>query len=312
MKTKQMIIEDGIQRLGRLKQETILRYADEIDFDQELSLYDVMMEHFSAGDLDDVFVAEVAKDMDEKEADDLFKLVREFQGLCFSNGDPEFWVDSLENTGVADYDLIAYSIFDNFYYLLELTKTGGKEVLEQLSALRAYDDLREEAIVGYLRTTFIDDRLLTNILLDMSNKESFYNIFTDEQKGVLLNYPEGTLYSYKEDVIKITSPLVLGVHIYNTVNLYNQPINMIDEEKPDSLVNTLSKFFEDDDVDFLSEVLTLSDKYRDYIRKGDIHLNIELPKIEFDSESSDIQDAWLSGDEVLGGTYDTPYSGGIK
>ena len=91
MKTKQEIIDEGINRLEKLKQETILRYTDEIDFDQDLSLYDVMINHFVNGDLDDVFDTSVTKGMSDTERKDLFDLTREFVGLCFSNGDVDYW-----------------------------------------------------------------------------------------------------------------------------------------------------------------------------------------------------------------------------
>ena len=294
MKTKQDIIDEGINRLEKLKQETILRYTDEIDFDQDLSLYDVMINHFVNGDLDDVFDTSVTKGMSDTERKDLFDLTREFVGLCFSNGDVDYWLDSLENTPIFDYSLIAYSIFNSFDFLLGLAK-----------------DLRDTALVNYLKNTFVDDKVLSSVLLDMSKKNSFYNIFTDEQKGILLNYPEGTLYAYGEDDIKITYPLVLGIEIYNNVN-DDDPITEINESDLEPLILTLSEFFRDGEVDFYEEALTLVDKYRDYVRKNDIALSTEVSNIKFDTESELIQEAWSSGDEMLGSTFDTPYTGGSK
>lgn len=311
MKTKQEIIDEGINRLEKLKQETILRYTDEIDFDQDLSLYDVMINHFVNGDLDDVFDTSVTKGMSDTERKDLFDLTREFVGLCFSNGDVDYWLDSLENTPIFDYSLIAYSIFNSFGFLLGLAKDGGRDVLELLVSLRASEDLRDTALVNYLKNTFVDDKVLSSVLLDMSKKNSFYNIFTDEQKGILLNYPEGTLYAYGEDDIKITYPLVLGIEIYNNVN-DDDPITEINESDLEPLILTLSEFFRDGEVDFYEEALTLVDKYRDYVRKNDIALSTEVSNIKFDTESELIQEAWSSGDEMLGSTFDTPYTGGSK
>ena len=311
MKTKQNIIDEGIRRVEKLKQETILRYTEEIDFDQELSLYDVMISHFVNGDLDAVFDTSVTNEMSDKEKKALFDLTREFVGLCFSNGDSDYWLDSLENTPIYDYSLIAYSIFSSYDFLLGLAKDGGRDVLELLVSLRASEDLRDTAIVSYLKNTFVDEKVLSSVLIDMSGKSSFYNIFTDEQKGILLNYPEGTLYAYGENEVRITSPLVLGVEIYNSVNVDN-PITEIDENDLEPLILTLSEFFRDSEFDFYNETLTLVDKYRDYVRKNDISLSAEVSSIKFDFESELIQDAWALGDEVLGGTFDTPYSGGAK
>lgn len=311
MKTKQEKIDDGIKRLEDLKQETILRYTEEIDFDQELSLYDVMINHFAKGDFDNVFDTDVCKGMSDSERKELFSLTREFVGLCFSNGDVDYWLDSLENTPISDYNLIAYSIFNSFDFLLELAKDGGRDVLELLVSLRASEDLRDTAIVNYLRNTFIDDRVLSAVLLDMADKNSYYRMFTDEQKGILLNYPEGTLYAYGDDEIRITSPLVLGVQIYNNVNP-EEAITEVDENNLDSLMPVLSGFFRDESFSFYDEVMSLVSSYRDYVRKNDVTLGTEFSSIIFDTESNAIQEAWISGDEVLGETFDTPYTGGSK
>lgn len=311
MKAKQEKIDVGIKRLEKLKQETILRYIEIIDYDQELSLYDVMINRFVQGDFDDFFDTDVTKGMGSEEKKELFLLAREFVGLCFSNGDVDYWLDSLENMPITDPDLITYSIFDNFDYLLELAKDGGRNVLELLVSLRACSDLRDTALVSYLRNTFIDDRVLSGVLFEMADSSSFYKIFTDEQKGILCNYPEGTLYAYDDDEIKITSPLILGVQIYNSVNEDNV-IDKIDEANLTSVLNTLKKFYREDEFDFEDETLTLVDRYRDYVRKNDIKLGNEFSSIFFDTESDMIQDAWISGDENLGSMLDTPYSGGSK
>lgn len=311
MKTKQEKIDDGIKRLEKLKQETILRYTDEIDYDQELSLYDVMINRFSKGDLDDVFDSDVFDGMSDSERRALCDLVREYIGLCFSNGDVDYWLDSLENTPISDYNLIAYSIFNSYEFLLELAKDGGKDVLELLVSLRASEDLRDTAIVSYLRNTFIDDKVLSAVLLEMAKEGSHYNMFTDEQKGILLNYPEGTLYAYGDDVINITSPLVLGVQIFNNVNS-EEPIEDIDAKDLENVLLALGEFYRDENFSFYDETMSLVGSYRDYVRKNNVRLGTEFSSVIFDTESNMIQDAWKSGDSVLGGTYDTPYTGGSK
>ena len=311
MKTKQERIEEGIKRLEKLKQETILRYTDEIDFDQDLSLYDVMISHFAKGDLDDAFDTSVTHGMSDKEKDELFELAREFVGLCFSKGDVDYWLDSLEDTPVADYSLIAYSIFNSYDFLLGLAKEGGRDVLEQLVSLRASKDLRDTALVAYLSNTFIDETVLSKVLLDMSKSDSYYNIFTDEQKGILLNFPEGTLYAYGDDEILVTSPLVLGVQMFNSVN-DDAPITEINEDEVSSLLVTLNEFFRDENFNFEDETFALVDRYRDYVRKNNVRLITEVKNIVMDTHSDVIQDAWASGDEALGSMFDTPYTGGSK
>lgn len=311
MKTKQEKIDDGIKRLEKIRDLTIKECTDIIDFDQEISLYDIMINRFVKGDFDSIFDSYVLDGMSDLDREKLFALTREFIGLCFVNGDVDYWLDSLENTPISDCDLIVYSIFNSFEYLMELAKDGGRNVLELLVSLRASEDLRDVALVNYLRNTFVDDRVLSSVLLDMSKEDSSYDIFTDEQKGILLNYPEGTLYAYGNDEIRITSPLVLGVQIYNSVNS-DEPITEINDENIDSVKLSLKEFFRDEDFSFYDEVMSLVGSYRDYVRKNDIVINTEFTNVIRDDASEMIQDAWVSGDEVLGGTFDTPYTGGKK
>ena len=162
-----------------------------------------MINHFAKGDLDDCFDSDVFEGMGNSEREELCNLVREYVGLCFSNGDVDYWLDSLENTPISDYNLIAYSIFNSYEYLLELAKDGGKDVLELLVSLRASDELRDTAVVSYLRNTFIDDKVLSAVLLEMAKEGSYYKVFTDEQKGMLLNYPEGTLFCNRRKLIDL-------------------------------------------------------------------------------------------------------------
>lgn len=315
MKTKQERNEDSIKRIEHLKNETILRYTDEIEFDDgDLSLFDTMMEHFVKGDLDDVFLTDVTNDMSDGEKKKLFNLVREFNGLCFAKGDVDYWLDSNENAFVANFGMTALSIFDCYDYLLGLAKVGGRAVLEQLTALRENDELRNVAVIEYLRNSFVDDRVLTAILLDMSDENSFYDIFSNEQKGTLLNYPEGTLYSYGNGEIKIISPLILGCRLYNDYKgtFTDDLIGEINDDNLDDQMQRLSEFFKDDSFDFYDAVIGLSNRYRDYFRKANIVLSNEMMNVVYDEDGEAIQDAWDTGDEFLGRSYDTPYSGGTK
>lgn len=298
-------IKRRIERVIKLLNETILRYTDIIDYDDELSQYDIMMRHFVNGDLDDVFLTDVTDDMNSLEKKELFKLVRQYYGLCFKNGSVDNWLESMEGMPIVDYVIVAEQILDSYDLLLGLAKNGGKDVLEQLSALSKSSEFGDAALIQYLRNTFITDELLSTILIDMSSEDSLYNMFTNEQKAILLNYPEGTLYSYDRDSLNITYPLLLAVRMYN--DLEGGVIDSIDDDNAMELVGNLKKYFSGE-VDFLDEVILLSDRYRDYFRKQNITLNNNSMKIVDDYDGDIIQDAWDAGDEVLGGGLDTPYS----
>lgn len=314
MKIKQERIKDSVKRIIKLKDEVILRYSENIDYDDELSLYDVMMEHFVKGDLDDVFLTDTTKDMSAIETKQLFDLVRPYVELCFAKGDVDYWLDSVENAMISDYEFIAASIFDTFDYLLEVAKAGGKNVLEQLVALRECEFLRDEAVLQYLRNTFINDQTLKKVLVDMAAEDSYYKIFSNEQKGVLLNYPEGTLYSYGEGNIRITSPLILGRRMFNDFNQYisDDLIGDITEQNTNEVIKTLSNFFEDDSFNFADTALDLSVRYSDYMLENNVVLNNETMNIVYDNDGNDLCKAWDTGVGVLGSSYEIPYGSGSK
>lgn len=318
MKTKQERINDRVRRITKLEDETILRYSEDIDYDEELSRYDIMMEHFVLGDLDEAFLTDVTKDMSRDEVKALFDLVRPYASLCFAKGDVNYWLESLENAYVSDYQLIAASIFDNFDYLLELARDGGRDVLEQLVSLKESPELQDVSVIQYLRDYFIDDRALKTVLMDMAEEDSPYDIFSNEQKAILFTYPEGTLYSYGnvdgKKAIKIISPYVLGSRMFNDFHQYisTELINNISEQNINEVAEILTNFFKDDSFIFEDAALDLSVRYRDYLRQNNVVLANENMKIVYDEDGSEIEKAWDSGDGVLGSSYEAPYSGGIK
>lgn len=314
MKTKQERIEDSVKRIIKLKDEVILRYSEDINYDEELSLYDVMMEHFVNGDLDDVFLTDTTKEMSDAEAKQLFDLVRPYVGLCFAKGDVDYWLDSVENAMISDYEFIAASIFDTFDYLLEVAKDGGKNVLDQLVALRECEFLHDEAVLQYLRNTFVNDQVLKTVLVDMAKEDSYYKMFSNEQKGILLNYPEGTLYSYGDGNVRITSPLILGSKMFNDFNQYisDELIGEVTDQNVNDVMKTLSSFFEDDSFNFADTALDLSVRYSDYMLENNIVLNNETMNIVYDNDGEALRKAWDSGTGVLGSSYEIPYVPGTK
>ncbi len=318
MSNRREEITDRVKRITKLEEETILRYSEEIDYDDNLSMYDVMIKHFALGDLDDVFLTDVTKNMSKDEAKKLFDLVRQYVSLCFAKGDVDYWVCSLENASAVDYQFIATSIFDNYDYLLELAKDGGEAVLKQLVALRENKDLQDAAVIQYLRDYFIDDRALKVVLMDMTEENSPYDIFSNEQKAILFTYPEGTLYSFGEvdssKVVKITSPYVLGSRLFNDFHQYisSDLIGDISSQNVDEVSKLLTNFFSDDSFDFEEAAFDLSVRYRDYVAQNDMDFDSEVEGVVYDVDGNDIKNAWDSGDGVLGSSYEVPYGGGTK
>ena len=81
--------DEDFSLFEKLKQETILRFSDEIEYDADLPFYDVMISHLVAGDLDDVFATDVVEGMSDDEKKELFDLTREYKDcLLYTSPSP--------------------------------------------------------------------------------------------------------------------------------------------------------------------------------------------------------------------------------
>lgn len=285
----------GVARLRTLKDAAIVLDLETMDVENDLALYDTVFHAFARGDLDNQFESVVFEDMSEDERVELLSLVKDYRGLCFYNGKGEYWLDSLEGVPISDYELITYSIFDNFDYLLELAKRGEVKVLEQLSRFQNTGYINS-SVIEYLRRSNINDKVLETVLIDMSSEDSLYNIFTDDQKTLLLGNPFGNLYTYENDEVEIISPIRLAIDLY--VDSIGQGINFA-EESIEDVVRVLAEFLKTADID--SDIVSRSDEY---VSSG--VLSKEVKNIKYD----DVFD-YL---KKYTGEYSSPYSGdsGIK
>ena len=235
----------AVARIGELKDATIVLDLETMDTDNDLALYDSIFHCFARGDLDNQFESVVFDGMSEDDRVKLISLVGDYRGLCFYNGKAEYWLDSLEGVPITDSELITYSIFDNYDYLLELGKKGGKRVLEQLDRFSDSGYINS-SVVEYLRRSNVNDEVLESILLDMAREDSLYNIFSDEQKVLLLGNAFGNLYTYTQNGVEITSPIKLACGLYNKV--LGKTVEITDENK-EEVVKLLYEFLLTNDVD---------------------------------------------------------------
>ena len=113
------------------------------------------------------------------------------------------------------------------------------------------------SVVEYLRRSNLDDEVLSTILLDMSREDSLYNIFTDEQKCVLLGNPYGNLFTYTEDGVVVRSPIDIAVDLYKET--YNKDIT-IDQNNGVDVVRGLREFLLTADID-----RSVSERSDDYV-----------------------------------------------
>lgn len=246
----------AVRRLSDLKDQAIVMSLETMDCEDKLALYDSIFNLFAHGELDNQLESYAFDGMSEDDRVKLIRLVGDHRGLVFYKGLGEYWLDSLEGYAVSDNEIITYSIFDNYDYLLDLGRRGGNRVLQQLEMFQNTGYINS-SVVEYLRRSNVNDELLTSILLDMAREDSLYNIFTDEQKCVLLGNPYGNLFTTSEAGVVVRSPIDIAVDLYKET--YGKDIS-IDKDNGLDVVRGLREFLLTADID-----QSVSERSDDYV-----------------------------------------------
>ncbi len=259
MVTKEEVKKNN-ERLEALRKLTLEKYLDEIeDLNNEMLLYDVMFHHLANGDFASDYEFPILKESNKEEKKEVMELMSKYGNLCFYNESADNWSDSVETIRNADYELISAKILDNYEFLMYVAKYGDEIALEELAKLKDLDGYDESSVVEFLRNTFCNDEVLFKLILNMSSKNSLFKVFTDEQKGTLLKYPEGVLYFYDTNAIKIVSPLFLAMEICNREK---DNVSIKDREDVERVcLDVTSKLREISRDDFSEIVMNLSDDY---------------------------------------------------
>ncbi len=292
-------VKEATKRLEDLKQATLINYLDDINLDDDKSLYDEMMYHFVEGDLDDEFSSSVFVDMEIDDKKELQDLARKYISLCFYDGDVNNWSDSVEVIP-KDYELVSLRLFDNYNFLLEIARDGGEKALQELEKFQSCEGYHENAVIDYLRNTFLSDAILRKIILDLSNKDSVYKVFTEEQRASLCRFPEGTLYFFDLDneVVKFSTPLMLALEINKRIT--GEEFEAV-SDKPDllfeKLAMSLRKATEFDDVildmnaDYMMRIDKKPKELIDFIKKIDKDLKNDCFVVD-DSNLKEFKDTF--------------------
>ena len=257
-------VKKNSKRLETLKKLTLEKYLDEIDdLNSEILLYDVMFHHLVKGDFADDYEFSALGGVKKEEKKEVMNLVKKYDDLCFYNGSVDFWSDSTETANISDYDFISYNLLDNYEFLMNLAKDGGEDVLDDLEKLKSVEGFNDSSVIEYLRNTFNNDEILFKTVLNMSSKQSLFKVFTDEQKALLLKYPEGVLYFYDKDAIRLVSPLFLAVEACNRMG---QEVSIQDREDIERAALDVTQKLRDADIVEFGEVISdMSDDYIDNI-----------------------------------------------
>lgn len=238
-------IVDSVKRLEQLKQATIVNYLSDINLDDDLDLYNTMIRVFVEGKLDDEFYSPAFQNMDVVEKRKIQELGKKYLSLCFYDGNPNCWTDSIEGLTLEDYDFICMKIFDNYNFILEVIRKYGVEVVEQLKDIQDTEIFADKMAVDYLRDVFGDDYLLGRILHDVSKKDGSFEGLKASQKAVLFMYPEGILFDNKRNIKRRVSVRKLKDKIINYVYDSDDFVNNLDDVDDSYFESIISSIYLD-------------------------------------------------------------------
>lgn len=295
--------------LENLKNAVLSNYLDEINIGEELDFYDNLVRHFVCGNLDDYFDSYVFDNMSNKTKKDILNVIHNYQNLCFYNDNPIYWIDSVSDIPVEDYNLIIYQLLDNFDFLIKMFIVGGEKSLKLFEnyAKSKYRD-RYLSAVESIRRNFVNDDILFEVFNDISDPDTMFDVFTDNEKNILLEYPEGVLYFYDNGEIKITDSLLLSLELYFRIN--GESYNLDNRSDFIQVASQLSGFFMNED-EFEKNVIDMFFEYQEKLGL-DSHVVMNDEKILKGLNRDDLRDNWIIQNQSLLERFDNPSTKNIN
>jgi len=192
------------KRLETIKNAMILEHLTDIDFnskeERSLAYETLLSKTVIEGAFDDIFISDELEGLDKSERQKVLDLSRKYNSLCFYHGDIDYWLDSAEGITLGDEDTTAEILLRNYNYLIRLAKNGGEDVLRFLNKFRSNDDFNKGSVIALLINSFWGDvDSLETILIEMSKEDGKYKDFTDTQKIMMCESPDGLLIRKNED-----------------------------------------------------------------------------------------------------------------
>ena len=184
----------SVSLIGKLEDVCLERYLDEINFkldddsSNDLYLCDVMVEHLSKGDLNDVYESDLIESFREDDKKRLLDVVSSNSDIFFVNNSSEYWLDTINYIEVEDYKFAVKKILD------KVCIKCGENKVKLLSSLKEdklhinqsiVDSIRDnfendDEIISLLNSNLTDNVIKNNIKKAMNNDivygEDYYNI----------------------------------------------------------------------------------------------------------------------------------------
>lgn len=210
-------IRDYNKKIDDLIQYVIVNYSQDIDFNNEIELYDRLIYLLANGVLNKELNSDYLDGLDFDQEMKIYSLISKYSSLCFKDKYFDNWKRSCQAVIQTDYRYICIKIIDNYDFLIGLAVLGGEKVLRLIDNFSIYDVYRNSSLIELLRNQFESDDVLKKILIDMSNDNSKFNIFSLEQKALLCYYGSKILYSKCGDSVTFKSPSSIALGIYRYV-----------------------------------------------------------------------------------------------
>lgn len=243
--------------IKKLKDIVVLRYLDEINFENDNSIYEVLLRHLFSGDLDVEYSNEYLDKLDREEREKALKTTQKYSHLCLIYNDYSKFDESV-NSHVNDRDFILLKLLENFDFITRLYLVN-EDILEELSKYENNLKVNSYSVIETLRDEFSNDDILIDCLNRMVVENKFYDMFSCERRSILYDYPIGLLYIKDNDNYKSRSILDVATYIYN----YVAKDDITSDEVRDNplLVSQISKFLNGDLFDFKDTIMKISDDY---------------------------------------------------
>lgn len=216
MKVDDKVLAQQIGRFENLKNEIVMQYSDEIDYDgdRDFIITDALFEHLVKGDLNDFYESPLLDEMDEEEKNTILNVVNKYSYLLFYDNDSSNWFDSVDMP-LIDYETISLKLLNYYDFLIEMFIKGGEKALKELAKYADYDAFGETSVVDFLIGTFISKEALLKVITDMSLEDGPFKNFDTDKRSVLLMNPDGVLYHNDTDTVTYINPIEL-------MNIINQ------------------------------------------------------------------------------------------
>lgn len=187
------------KRFDDLLQQTIIKYADVVDLNDDIALYDTLMSHLVGGKLEfhSAYLDKLA-DADKKS---ILETARQSISLCFKQGNSMNWLYSVGDIPIEDSEYICIKLLDDYDFLIKLIYLNPS-ILNLLKFFEDSNAFDGEAIIGRIRSLCKYDFIAEEILSNMCDDNGEFSCFSNSQKATMISFANPILFYYdKGDVI---------------------------------------------------------------------------------------------------------------